>query len=339
MRRNSLCALLVLCFALPAAGQSLEERLREVGNAYAAAYVAPLVDGLGANLNTGLFPAAHFGRRDSGLDLYLGVRAMAMPVSSDDDSFDLTYQGTANITVDLGPRTERLSLPATYIVEDAPAVFGDPDPGFARVHVRQDTSISHLGVLIPVSIDTTFDVETIGGLTDDLSLVPFAVVEAGVGTYFGTSVMVRWLPSIEVEDVGSFGFIGFGLRHNLTQYLPQLPFELAVQGAWQRILVQDDETDVLRVSAYAANVEMSKRFGPLTLFAGLQTEEARIRAEYEAVSDDPDDPAFPIDLDLRSDWRTRLVLGADVGAGPVHLFGDLNLGAGAVFSAGIGFAY
>jgi hypothetical protein len=339
MRRILAIALLTLPAAGPSLGQSLEERLREVGNAYAAAYVRPLVDGLGADLNTGLFPAAHFGRRDDGLDLFLGVRVMGMPVSSDEDRFDLTYLGSTTIDIDIGPRVERLNLPATFEVVDAPAVFGVEDPGIARVHVRQDTTLSHLGVLIPVSIDTTFEIETIGGLTNELSAVPFAVIQAGVGTYFGTSVMVRWLPSVSVEDVGRFGFMGFGIRHNLTQYLPQLPFELAVQGAWQRIRVRDDDTDVMTASAYAANIEASRRFGPLTLFAGLQTEEARIRAEYEAESEDPEDPTFPIDLDLRSDWRTRFVLGADVGAGPVHLFGDVNLGAGVVVSAGIGFAY
>ncbi|HUF08167.1 MAG TPA: DUF6588 family protein [Rhodothermales bacterium] len=321
--------------------QDLGERLRNVGNSYAGAYVEPLVDGLGADLNSGLFQSVHFGRAESGLDVYLGVRAMAMPLGAGDDSFSLTYRGTAALDVRIGPSIRRLRLPATYTVEDAPTFFGAEDPGVTTVHVRHDTTISYLGVILPVSIDTTFQRETIGGVTEGLNALPFAAIQGGIGTLFGTSLIVRWLPTMEVEDLGDVGYFGFGLRHQLDRYLPPLPIRLAVQGVWQRARVTDPADDeVLTATTFGANIEASRRVGPLTLFGGIQTEEARLRVQYDLETDiEDEDVVFPIDLDLRAQNRMRLVLGADLEAGPVHLYGDVNLGSRTSFSVGLGLVF
>ena len=348
MRIIGVPILISLLVSVPTRAQSLEEALSDVGSIYAAAYLEPLVDGVGASLGSGLFQAAHVGRNRTGLTFYVGVRAMAMPLSDADRSFDLSYESSAIVDVDVGPGTVPMRLPALYEVRDAPGLFGSEDAASATVTVRHDTTVSFLGILLPVSIDTAFESATIGGLAEAVNLVPFAVLQGGVGSYLGTSLMVRWLPTINVKDLGALTYVGFGLRHDVSQYLPLLPFDLAVQGAWQRINVSaEGPDDLISSSVFAANVEASKRFGSLTLFGGVQTEDARVRVRYEQAAGSPgtqptnadETESIPIRLDLRGANRMRIALGADLGLGPVHLYGDVNMGARTVFSAGLAVVY
>lgn len=348
MRVILLALFFLVLVRLPCTAQSLEETLSEVGSVYAAAYIRPLIDGLGANLNTGLFQAAHVNRGRSGLTFYIGVRAMAMQLQESDRTFDLSYQRMTTLDVDIGPGTVPMRVPATYTVRNAPTIFGSDEPTDATVSAVQDTLVNFLGILLPVSVDTTFSSQTVGGIAEALNLVPFAVLQGGIGSYLGTSLMVRWLPAIEVEDLGSIGFFGFGVRHDLNQYLPLIPFDLAVQAAWQRVTVSGTgEHDLVSTTAFAANVEAAKRVGPVTLFGGLQTEESRVRIRYEQLADPmnssrgvSDDAAqFPIRVDMAGANRMRFTVGADLALGPVHAYGDVNVGSRTAFSVGLGVVY
>jgi hypothetical protein len=329
---------LLLATAAPSASQTLDERLNQVGNVYAAAYLKPLVDGVGADFNSGLFLASRLGDARDGFNVHLGVQVMAMPIRGDAKTFSLSYRGEATIEVDAGPRTVQLRLPASFTAQDVPTVFGDTNVGSVIVHVQQDTSIAYLGVLIPLAIDTSFVVESIGGITNALSFVPAAAVNAAVGTVFGTSLLLRWVPAIELEDFGRTSLFGFGVRHNLSRFLPLLPVQVAVQGAWQRGRVLNaDGDEVMRATTFAANLEISKRFGPLTLFGGLQTEEGRIRIDYRGRDAEVEErDLFPIDLVLRADNTTRGVVGCVLTLGPVNLYGDVGVGNRTTLSGGLG---
>lgn len=337
-----LAALGLALLAAPASGQDLQETLGQVGEVYARAYVDPLADALGSDLNSGLFHTARVGNKRIGLHFYLGVKASATFLAAKSQTFDLTYTGTVPLDFDIGSETITLDVPATFTVTDAPSIFGAEDPAFATVRVAHDTTFSTLGLILPVRFDSTLAPrETIGGLlrTD---VAPLMVPQAGIGTLLGTDLMVRWLPTITVTDVGSVGLFGFAVRHSINQYLPRLPVDLAIQAAWQKVRVNDaSDLTVIDARTFAVNAAVSKRIGVLTLYGGIQTERSDIGFAYNFEVDDPDVDVqvIPVDFVVDGGGKTRGIFGMGLSLGPVLLNGDVSVGPTTVVSAGFGFAF
>ncbi|MFK7846941.1 MAG: DUF6588 family protein [Rhodothermales bacterium] len=344
MIRSTWLVIILFFLAMPAKAQDLNETLSQVGEAYARAYVNPLADALGANLNTGLFHTAGVSKRVFGVNVYFGLKASAALLDNSHKSFNLVYQGNVPLDVELAGQTISMDVPATFTVDNAPTIFGEDQVGFATVSVNHDTTISTLGLNLPVSFDSTLTPrETIGGLLQT-SVAPFVVPQIGLGTVFGTDVMIRWLPQIKVTDVGALELFGFGVRHNLNQYIPALPFDLSIQAAWQSIRAEDDlGAEVLEANTFAVNLALSKRIGVLTVYGGLQTERSDISFSYIFDVDDVDSSidVDPIDVNftLSNVGKTRGIFGLGLKLGPVVWNADISVGQITVVSAGFGFAF
>ncbi len=344
MIRSTLLVIILFFLAMPAQGQDLNETLSQVGEAYARAYVSPLAEALGADLNTGLFHTAGVSKRVFGINVYFGIKASAALLDNSHKSFNLVYQGNVPLDVELAGQTITMDVPATFTVDNAPTIFGESQTGFATVSVDHDTTLSTLGLNLPVSFDSTLTPrETIGGLLQT-SVAPFVVPQIGLGTVFGTDIMIRWLPQIKVTDVGALELFGFGVRHNLNQYIPALPLDLSIQAAWQRIRAEDDlGAEVMDANTFAVNLALSKRIGVLTVYGGLQTERSDISFSYifDVNDVDPTIDADPIDVDftLSSVGKTRGIFGLGLKLGPVVWNADVSVGQFTVVSAGFGFAF
>lgn len=348
MNRFLPLVLLLMIFVQRSEAQDLNETLSQVGELYAQAYVDPLAEALGADLNTGLFHTASVSKRIFGINVYVGVKASAALLQQTHKSFSLNYQGSVPIDFDFAGQTITMDVPANFSVSNAPSFFGEESPGQAIISVSHDTTFSNLGLVLPVSFDTTLvPRETIGGLirTD---LAPTLVPQIGLGTVFGTDVMVRWLPKISVPDVGGLELFGFGLRHNLNQYLPVLPVDLAIQAVWQQLRAEDAAGgEVIDAKTFAVNVAASKRFGVLTLYAGLQTERSDISFSYvfdvDSQLDDINEigNVDPIDVNFTVSHlgKTRGIFGMGLKLGPVLTNADISVGNITVVSAGFGFAF
>ena len=341
-----LSVLLILIHIAPlkSNAQDLNETLSQVGEAYARAYVNPFAEALGADLNTGLFHTAGVSKRVFGINVYVGVKASAALLDQSHKSFNLMYQGTVPIDIELAGQTITMDVPATFTVNDAPSIFGESAEGMANVSVNHDTTFSTLGLTLPIAFDSTLTPrETIGGLIET-SVAPFVVPQIGLGTVFGTDVMVRWLPQISVPDVGALELFGFGVRHNLNQYLPALPFDLSIMAAWQNIRAEDSGgAEVMEANTFAVNAAISKRIGVLTIYGGLQTERSDISFSYIFDVDDVDDSlnVDPIDVNftLSNVGKTRGIFGLGLKLGPVVWNADVSMGQITVVSAGFGFAF
>lgn len=339
----SLLSILLLLISAPLAAQDLSETLSEVGEAYARVYVDPLAEALGADMNSGLFHTASTGKKILGVNVYIGFKASAIFLSDTDKTFDLTYQGTAPIDFNLAGNIVTLDVPATFTVTGAPTIFGPEEDAFASVQVNHDTTFQTIGLTLPVSIDSTLAPrQTIGGLLPT-DVAPFLIPQIGIGTVMGTDIMVRFLPQISVPDYGSVEVLGFGIRHNINQYLPLLPVDLAIQAVWQRLGADDDNNlQIVQAKTFAVNLAASKRFGPLTLYAGLQTERSDIRFQYTFEPDEFDvdsEEDVNINFTLSDIGKNRALFGFGLQFGPVLLNGDISTGHTTVVSAGFGFAF
>ena len=334
----------VLAASAPGArAQELSETLSEVGEGYARGYLAPLMDAVGANFNAGLVPAAQFGSESGEFNLYVGLKGFGAFVPESGTTFSTTYVGNVPLTRRLGNQSITLNVPAEFTVEEAPTFFGDSDPGAMVVHAVQDTSVSYLGLNLPMSVDTTYTLEGIGGLWST-SVAPFVVPEVVVGTYLGTDLMLRWVPEFSVESAGAFHLMGFGVRHRLNPYLPLLPFDVALQAMWQRAGADDDEGEpMVRISTFAANIQVGKRVGPLGLYAALQSEQSsgEVRYRYVPEADPLDDPLEPVPVrfTLAGANKMRGVVGLDLKLGVVHLNANAGIGQVRTVSVGLGVGY
>jgi len=164
--------------------------------------------------------------------------------------FDLTV--TANVamipaeaeTFDLGALSNQftsIQVPAGTTV--APTIFGPK------------TSDARLGYLITI----TEDIPGIGqmevtmddpdafpappgiGLKDDgivpMYAVPVPMVQLGVGLVKNTELNFRFLPKIELGDMGELNLWGVGVKHDVLQWLPivdKIPVDVSIQAGYTK---------------------------------------------------------------------------------------------------------
>ena len=86
-----------------------------------------------------------------------------------------------------------------------------------------------------------------GGLKDELPLgtVPAPIVQASVGVVFDTDLLVRFIPTMEMQG-STFSLTGFGLKHNIMQYfgpLEKLPLNVSVLAAISKASFEYDLSD------------------------------------------------------------------------------------------------
>lgn len=339
MLRRALILIIAVLAAPSLYAQDLEETLSQVGGAYAVEYLSPFTDAVGANLNTGLYYDAAVDGSPFGVSLFVGVEAFGAMLQDADHTFDLVFSGRVDLEHRVAGEMETFSVPATFEVQDAPTIFGDDDPAIGLVTATHDTTVSRYGMEIPVSFDTTFTRELIGGLVNT-NIVPAAIPHIRVGSVFGTDLMLRWLPDVEIPDVGSVGLFGIGVRHSIDQYIPLSPVNVAVQVAWQHLGVDNTEAnEMLGANTFAGSIAVSRRFGVLALFGGLQTERSTLDVAYELETDDENIGTVPISFHAVGKSKARGTLGAGLHLGPVRLHGSYSFGQINVVRAGFGFAY
>jgi hypothetical protein len=296
--------------------QDLGSTLGKVAAPYGQAYVAPAVNAFGMDLNSGLFHTANVGGTlPFGLSLYVGVQVGGTLVSSSDKSFSLAYQDT----LDEGVLGKHL---ATYVVTNAPTIFGSTEKGKV--------------VITPSNNPALTDTETtVGGLVNT-SFAPLPIPQVGLGSLFGTDVMVRFLPKIKLSSYGSVQLFGWGLRHSISQYIPLIPIDIALQLGFQNFSIKDTSgNNVFKLSTFAANLEVSKTFAILTVYGGLQVESSKVDVSYSFTPLGETQPV-PISFSLNGKNKFRALLGLDLGLGPLTINVDYSIGAISAVTAGLG---
>ncbi len=342
MRKGILALLLVLSFVGFASAQGLSGILSKVGSQYAQGYLTPAANAFGADLNSGLFHSAGMsGILPFGLHLYVGVQVPAAIVPSSDQTFSMSYLDTVTFQRSIGSNIYNIQVPATFTVNNAPTVFGDKNTtGKATFNVQKDTTFSVGGVSHTFALDSSASVPTIPGWTK-LSIVPVPIPQVGVGSLFGTDILVRYLPKIKLSSYGSVQLLGFAVRHSLSQYIPLVPVDIAVQLGWQNFSIYDSTgANVLKESAFAANLEVSKTLAIVTVYAGLQAESSSMNVNYSftppSTSLDPSPQAIPISFSVKGKNNFRALVGLDFGLGPVNINADYNIGSINAVNVGIG---
>lgn len=182
------------------------------------AYTTPFFRGFGAGLNGGWYNTA----KPHGLgrfDVTFNLNACMVPTA------DQTYDAST-----LGFTAIRLDNPANHIGQ---TVAGEVTPSNNPVYVLE---LDNTATPIPTDkIEVArFDAPPGAGL-------PFSgapTVQLAIGLIKNTEVMVRYMPTIALGDQGDIGLIGFGLKHDIKQWIPvvsKMPFDMSAYFGYTKM--------------------------------------------------------------------------------------------------------
>lgn len=301
-------AILPALAAVPAAAEELEGLLEDVTSQYAQAYLAPFTHSFGPNLNGGLFHTAAIPR--SRLTIDFGVKVTATYLAAEDQSFQKVIEN-----VDISDYDGSFA-PGTMgdIVMSGPTVFGnDEKPGTVAGYIG--------GVQV-------FSQDTIEGLVDT-RYSPMVVPQASVGGIAGFRATVRWLPEMDLGDVGKTKVFGYGLQWSANTVAPTLPVDVMVGFFNQTVEVGT----LIETDASSMFVAASKSFALATLYAGYAKEDSETDIAY-TYSGDGSSVAFTVD----DTQESRFTVGATL-----NVLAKLNVEMGhgdlTTYTAGLMFGF
>jgi hypothetical protein len=308
------------------------------------AYLRPFGNGFGADVSNGWYTTAET-HKLFGFDINISGNIAIAPEAH--KSFDVAALALQNMRLSAGADS------------DSPTIVGDDEPG-PQVDI---TSLNPSSGQTEV-VGTYVLPQGVG-----FRAVPAPMVQASIGLVAGTNLIVRVLPEIKVsDDVGRFRLFGFGLKHNINQWLPAgrvLPFDVAVMAGFTRFQVEADLTvlpdedaiptgyayDLQQVDMEARsmtfNLILSKNLRPLTLFAGFgyekSTVDIRLAGTFpftvlnSAGQKEIQDSIDPVDLSFDGSNGLRGKLGVKVTFLFLSAFASYTLADYPVVSAGLAF--
>jgi hypothetical protein len=315
--RKILASALLLTLGLAAGNllaQDVGTELKKMGSTNAPKYVGPLMAGWGAGLNSGLFHSAD-------LHSILG--------------FDIQIKGTF----------------AGLSDEDKTYMFETPNiPGFVRGGTALNGYPAEVKANTVVGAKEPTDVKANNGTTLmtipgglDISSAPLLIPQVSIGLPFGLEVMGRFLPTTKVGAAGKVNFVGFGLRHDIDQYIPLFPIDIAVHFATQKFNYEDGGGQkLISASGTAFGVVASKGLLFLTVYGGFQIESSSWDVgPYDAtvtiqnVSSTVTVPQFTIEGKNKS----RLLLGVRLLLAVINVHADYSIATTPVITVGAGITF
>ena len=131
-----------------------------------------------------------------------------------------------------------------------------------------------------VDIDGTTIYNMPNGL--DIPTIPVPVLQVGIGLIKGTEIDIRYVPETKFGKAGQVSILGFGIKHDLLQWLPivdKIPVDLAIQAGYTKVDTDIELIDAngyvdpgianLDLSATTVNLILSKKLLMFTPYVGV----------------------------------------------------------------------
>ncbi|MBI1936750.1 MAG: hypothetical protein HYS25_01360 [Ignavibacteriales bacterium] len=335
-------------------GNDLETTLSNLSSTVGEAYVAPVISAFGSNLNSGWvsrFP----GSTILGFHFDLKVIAMGSFFSDDVKRFSATngfYFSEDQVETILQESGYSQSHPAyaslkqelleeEFNVEfSGPTIIGS-DKEYLKIKFPGKTiqSGNQQYTVDPYELE----LQEVKGFLNNLKVFPTAAAQLTVGTVAGTNVAIRYLPSIEIEDLGKFSFWGLGAIHNPGVWFPNpLPLDLGVGYFYQKLEVGD----IFESSATQFGLYASKTFGfvvSITPYAGVTFESSKTTVTYDYQSNEVINgvPVKPVKIkfELEGENTSGFVVGFNLKLAAVNINADYKIAKTKTASAGISLGF
>ena len=176
------------------------------------AYAQPLFKGFGAGMNSGWANTAKVKKL---FHVELRVSASAAFTPAADKSFDVTKIGLSNAVTPANPNQTI-----------TPTIGGDRNNEGPTLNINSENGTKVSSFTMPKGY---------------LPVIPAPQLQLTLGLIRSTDLTVRLIPKVNLgSDVGSVSMTGFGLKHDLTQYIfgsakKIVPFDLSILLAYSRL--------------------------------------------------------------------------------------------------------
>ena len=280
-------ALFTMILLIPAGfSQDLDALVSRYTEKNGPGYMQPLADATGSVFNSGFFHGANM--KKLGFQAYLGIITSAAFIPEKNKTFEAVTEGFF---------TPEQTAEAPTVFGPAKAVSVDGDGGTVYVFS--------------------------GGL--NVNMVPFAIPQLTLGSVYGTDVTFRFFSYSFEKDIGDLTQFSWGIRHSISQYVPDLPLDIAAAfyNSYFKVGTYID------CSSWMISAQASKRILIFTFYGGIGYESSKLNIDYH-------DEDTSIAYDLKGNNSVRLTAGITFNLGPVKLNADYNLASQSSFSAGLG---
>jgi hypothetical protein len=196
------------------------------------------------------------------------------------------------------------------------------------------------GYTIPSASITT----GVTGYLENLPAFPLAAPQLTIGTFYGSSLAIRWVPTMKLSDkVGDFSYFGIGVQHNPAAWLPfPLPLDVSIGLFTQTMKLGT----TFKSSATTFGIFGSKTFGTgafnVAPYGGFSYESSSADVSYDFLIETtvPGETSTQhITFNLVGENSARITLGAAFKLGFLSLNVDYNIAKYNVVSAGLGFIF
>ncbi|MFC1724857.1 DUF6588 family protein [candidate division KSB1 bacterium] len=364
-----LCLTILFCFSSAFAQEEddLNETLKKLSGDAAKSYVGPMGSAFGADLNGGWFhkapPAKLFGFN---FEVGLAVMGAFIPdaektfVTSGDFRFNRVQAEELTEFIYTDPQYTYLTTTQKQELQDlvidemitqdfsvgisGPTIVGKKDENIKVEFSGDDFTVTDPSTQMQINVDVPAEeIELpVGGLLDDIALLPLAAPQFSIGRIYGTRFTLRYLPSMEInEELGKIDYIGFGLQHNPGVWLKNpLPIDLALCYYTQTLKVGD----VFEAKSTAFGINFSKQLGlrmlNITPYGGFMFVSSKMSVSYDYNIDTPTGSSTQrIDFELEGENKTRFTFGIGIRLLTFNLNADYNISKFNSVSAGLFFAF
>lgn len=340
--------LLAFIFAGNLKAQELEETLTKLSGDAVSSYVAPLISAFGSNLNSGWVNGSPSSKL-MGVDVEIKFVGIGSFFSDDAKTFNAagSFRFTeSQVELILNNSGYTSASPGYTAMKNEMLLkeFGVKISGATVVGKKDD----HIKIEFPGQKINGQDVGKyeldlgVGGVAADLPLLPSGAIQLGLGTVYGTTLGIRYLPSIDIPDIGKFSYWGLGAMHNPAGYLSQMdmiPVDLSAAFFYQNLTIGD----LFESSATQFGVYASKTFGAgvsVTPYLGLTMESSTTTVSYNYEFDTPAGPQkSKLALELEGENAFGVTIGSKFSFGFFNLFVDYKMASTSTVAGGMSFAF
>ncbi|MGB3466850.1 MAG: DUF6588 family protein, partial [Cyclobacteriaceae bacterium] len=250
-------------------------------------YFSPVFKGFGYGLNGGWVNTAK-PHKTLGIDLTVTANLARVPDA--DLLFNFANSDYSNVRLQSGTNA------------DLPTFFGPTtDPDDLPVLVFNPDTENEVRFTPPQGLDIEENYR--------LNAVPVPMAQIGIGIVKNTDLKIRWTPEVDLDGEGTFKLIGFGIMHDIKQWIPGLklvPIDLSAFVGYTsmstEVFLNDDprneQKGVFDVNGLVIQGMVSKKFSILTVYGGLgfnsATTNFQILGDFD--TEGVDLPTDPIDF-------------------------------------------
>ena len=334
------------------AQSDLQSTLSSLSSTVGQAYVNPVVNAFGSNLNSGWVSQLPSSTKLA-LHLDLKIVGMGSFFSSDQKNFskdgtfyfnssqtDQILQNSGYTAATIGQTNYnnlKQQLQATQFTVNfsGPTIIGSKSDYLkAQFPGKTIQSGTASYTVQPYSIA----IKEVYGYLDGLPAFPTGAVQLTVGTVFGTNVSMRYFPDTDIKSMGKLSFWGIGFIHNPGAWFPNpLPLDLGIGYFYQKLTVGTIfESNATQLGIYA-----SKTFAFFTPYVGLTTETSKTTVSYNYQSNQTLNgaqvPPVNLSFDLTGENTAGVVVGFNIHLGFVNINADYKAAKTNTASAGLSF--